>query len=113
MFLEDKIQASIFQFYHNAYCLRTHSPRCLIFAVPNGGHRTMPEILKLKATGLRAGVSDLMVNHLGTWYCVEVKTDTGIQSKEQIEFQNIVENLGTRYIIVKSLDDFKRLVTNF
>jgi hypothetical protein len=113
MFLEDKIQAEIYKYYHNQYCLRTHNPRCLIFAVPNGGRRTGAEILKLKATGLRAGVSDLMINHFGRWVCVEVKTDIGKQSNEQKEFQQIVENLGTKYFLVRSLEDFKQKVTDF
>jgi hypothetical protein len=83
----------------------------LIFSVPNGGSRNIIEAKKLKSTGLMAGVSDLIVlKPNGETIFVEIKTDVGIQSLVQIKFQNKVEELGFKYFVVRSLDDFKELI---
>lgn len=105
---EDKIQAQIFQYYHNTFCL---NEKCIIFSVPNGGHRNKAEAMKLKATGLLSGVSDLLINHFGAWHCVEVKEPLkGKQSPEQKRFERIIRGLNTSYDIVYSLDEFKALI---
>ncbi len=58
-----------------------------------------------------AGVSDLIVlKPNGETIFVEIKTDVGIQSLVQIKFQNKVEELGFKYFVVRSLDDFKELI---
>ncbi|MGN0557875.1 MAG: VRR-NUC domain-containing protein [Acutalibacteraceae bacterium] len=41
---------------------------------------------------------------------VEIKTDTGRQSKAQKHFQKTVESLGYRYVIMRSVEDAKKLV---
>ena len=117
---EDQIQAQIVQFYNNTYCLSTHENRNLIFAVPNGGLRNQVEAMKLKATGTLPGVSDLIIYHhkkieeLGIVTVlnifVEVKTKTGTQSKEQKQFEARVTKMGFKYVIVRSLDEFKEMI---
>lgn len=117
---EDQIQAEIYQFYNNSYCLTHHENRNLIFAVPNGGLRSKVEAMKLKSTGTLAGVSDLIIYHhkkieeLGVMTVlnifVEVKTETGNQSKEQKQFEARVTKMGFRYVIVRSLDEFKQII---
>lgn len=106
---EQQLQKQIFQYFHNKYCLKNQNPRCSIFSVPNGGTRNMLEAINLKATGLVAGVSDLIVLMPNRCIFVEVKTDTGIQSDKQKDFELVVSDLGFEYFLVKSLDEFKML----
>lgn len=116
---EAKIQGDIYRWYNNNYCLKSHNPRCLIFSVPNGGTRNKLEATQLKATGLLPGVSDLIVIHATyspEWGLVrqilfiEVKTDTGKQTPEQIEFEARIKALGYDYHVVRSLDEFKLIL---
>ena len=41
---------------------------------------------------------------------VEVKTPTGVQSAAQKDFQSTVKNLGFKYHLVRSLQDFKNIL---
>jgi hypothetical protein len=103
---EDQIQAEIYKWFHNEYCTKFNNPRCCIFAVPNGGLRSKHEAMKLKSTGVVAGVSDLIVLLPNRCLFIEVKTDVGRQSDKQKEFEQIVKKLGFDYQLVRSLDDF-------
>lgn len=67
--------------------------------------------MSFKATGLLAGVSDIIVI-IDKVYFIEIKTETGSQSKEQKEFQEIVTNLNQEYLIIKSLNEFKIWLNN-
>jgi len=109
---EDKVQQSIIIYFTNNYCLRHHTNRGLIFAIPNGSFRDIREAVKLKQTGTLAGASDLIVIlPNGTLLFVEVKTETGTQSEAQKEFENRVEKLGYKYRLVRSLEEFKNEIT--
>lgn len=107
---EDQIQAEIYKWYNNNFCLASHNPQCIIFSVPNGGTRNIREAILLKATGVVPGVSDLIVIKQNEIIFVEVKTEIGRQSKEQKDFQQNVEKLGFKYILVRSLEDFKQQI---
>ena len=104
---EDVIQAQIFKFYHNKFCTKLSDVPHIIFSVPNGGLRNKREALKLKATGLVAGVSDLIIINEKEVLFIEVKKLKGKQSERQLLFENKVKALGYRYLIVRSLEDFK------
>lgn len=55
------------------------------------------------------GESDLtLFQHGGTTVFIEVKTPTGRQSKKQKNFQKAVENMGYKYIIMKSVEDARQ-----
>jgi hypothetical protein len=101
MIKEDVIQAEIYKWFRNSH------PDNLIFSVPNGGTRNIREALLLKATGVVAGVSDLIIVRQNEVIFVEVKTEIGKQSKEQKKFQETVEKLSFKYLLVRSLEDFK------
>lgn len=105
---EDKIQQEIVMWYRNNYCLKKHDPRNLIFSVPNDSKDAKEQMRKI-ATGLFSGVSDLIVIHFGVVFFIEVKTEKGIQSEKQKEFQNIVENQGFNYYLIRSLEEFKKI----
>lgn len=101
---EDVIQAAVYLWYNNNYTVKGLG---ICFSIPNGGTRNIAEAVKLKATGLMAGASDLMLNHNGKWYCIELKKPGGVQSPDQKKFQARIEALGTEYKIIYSLDEFK------
>ena len=110
---EQQLQKEIFKYFHNTYCLKNQNPRCSIFSVPNGGYRNKLEAINLKATGTLAGVSDLIVL-LPNAKClfIELKTETGIQSDKQKDFEKLVSDLGFEYYLVRSLDLFKTIINN-
>lgn len=103
---EDNLQAEIFKYYHNKYCNKLANPKHAIFSVPNGGTRSVREAMTFKATGLVAGVSDLIVVQPNRIIFIEVKIAKGVQSDKQKEFEKTVKGLGFEYYIVRSLEDF-------
>ena len=107
---EARIQQTIVQWYRNSFCLVHHFPRCLIFSVPNENQH------RLMATGLTPGVSDLVVIHRNTATdspiiaFIEVKSLTGRIRPSQLQFRHHIESMGLLYSIVRSLDEFKKIV---
>ena len=90
--------------------------RLLLFAVPNGAKVSLTHARILKAEGLTAGVSDTILLKANSRYhglCIEFKTQTGRQSPEQKEFQASVEAAGYQYAIVRSFDDFDKLIKQY
>lgn len=107
---ENKLQAEIFIWYSNNYCLKSHNPRGLIFSIPNGGTRNIREAMTFKATGLLKGASDLIVIFPNGKLCfIELKMPKGVQSPEQKDFEQRVKNLGYEYHLIRTLEDFKTL----
>lgn len=85
------------------------------FSVPNEllgrlrGAAGYSRMARYKAMGLRAGVADLVVLlPNGRTAFLEVKTPTGKQSEHQKDFQNMVEFLGFKYFLVRSVDDVEK-----
>ena len=107
---EDNLQSQIVRWFNNTHCLKTNPNRCCIFSVPNGGFRNALEAMKLKATGLLAGVSDLIVLLPNQCLFIELKQEKGMQSPEQKDFENRVKNLGFDYYLIRSLEDFQKLI---
>lgn len=66
----------------------------LFWHTPNGGLRNKREAAKLKAMGVRPGVSDLIFIRRATWsldclpeiFCLELKAPNGKQNDNQIAF---------------------------
>jgi hypothetical protein len=78
---EDRLQQSICQL------LRWRGVKGLVFfSVPNGAARNPIEAHIKKSTGMRAGVSDLILLHAGKVYALELKTLKGRTTNSQIEF---------------------------
>ena len=107
---EDILQAKLYKWYHNNYCTKLNNPQHVIFSVPNGGHRSKSEAARFKATGLVAGVSDLIVVQPNKIIFIELKLEKGKQQKTQIDFENKVSALGFEYHVVRSLEEFKKIV---
>jgi hypothetical protein len=107
---ENIIQAEIYKWFNNNYCLKIHDPQCVIFSVPNGSNRNIKEAMMLQATGLVPGVSDMIVVMPKRILFVEVKNEVGVQSDKQKVFEVKVKKLGFEYHVVRNLKEFKELL---
>ena len=90
----------------------------LLFAVPNGGRRSRIEAAIMKAEGVTAGVSDLILLEPRGGYgalCIEMKTkESGSgQTEKQKEWQAATEAAGNKYVVCRSLDSFMAEVTKY
>lgn len=83
-----------------------------LFAVPNGGYRGKATAGKMKAEGVLAGVSDLILLACRGGYgalLIEMKTTEkgSAQSREQKEWQHDVIREGEyRYVVCRTIDEF-------
>jgi len=103
---EDKVQQQIFIWYTNNYCLKHHVPRCNIYSIPNDSSNAIEQMRKV-STGLQRGVADLEMWHGVNTYYIEIKTDKGVQSQFQKDWQIRCEDSGRVYVLIRSLEDFK------
>jgi len=102
---EEQLQQKIVIEYSNNYCLKNMNPRGIIFSVPN---ESTYNNKKFKNTGVLRGVSDLIIiTPKGKLYFLELKTEIGVQSEVQKDFQKRVEALGYEYKLIRSLNQFK------
>ena len=110
---EGRVQAECVQWFWNEY----PQYRGLLFHCPNEGNRSSKtDGAYRKALGLISGVSDLILlipNKLHHALCIEMKTEVGRQSESQILWQSKVEAQGFRYEVVRSLEEFKRLINEY
>ena len=109
---ESKIQSECFIWYNNTFCLKFHNPRGMMFSVPNelGGKNKISTALA-RSTGLMAGVSDtILILPNSKIIFVEFKTAKGRQSEKQKEFENRIKKHGYDYYIIRSFDEFKKII---
>ncbi len=105
---EDQIQSTCFQWHWNEY----PNERKRLFHV-NQKAKNKIEGNRMKAMGVVPGISDLIyLSKYGTIF-IEMKTETGSQSDEQKEFEQIVTYLGYKYLICRSLEQFKQIILNY
>ena len=110
---ESRIQQEIVFWFRNNYCTKLNEPQCAIFSVPNEGKNAKEQSSKI-ATGLMSGVSDLIVLLPGMRVLfVEVKDSKGTQKPRQIDFERIVTALGFPYYLVRSLEDFQKIIEKY
>ena len=66
---------------------------------------------RLKAMGMVAGVSDMMLLRQDKPpLCIEIKTEKGTQQRNQKEWQQVAEYSGAKYVVVRSLDEFQDVI---
>jgi len=81
-----------------------------IFAIPNGGARSITTAAKLKVEGVSAGVPDLYVPEWKLW--VEMKrTKGGVVDKAQKDWHEYLTAIGDRVILCRGADEAKRMVS--
>lgn len=84
----------------------------LLFAVPNGGARSRTEAAIMKAEGVTAGVTDLILL-LGRGgfnaLCIEMKTTDrrSALSDAQIEWRSLTITNGNRHVVCRTLEEFQ------
>lgn len=105
---EIQLQAACFQWAWNTY----PSTRGLLFHIPNGGSRNAIEGMQLKASGVVAGIPDLVLTWVGHAYGFELKTETGTVSTVQEKIHQIWINNGTPVYIIRSLEQFQLVFTD-
>lgn len=69
-----------------------------------------------KAQGIVSGVADLiLLIPRGKYHglMIEMKTKDGSQSIHQREWQKLVEEQGYRYVVVRSEEEFRALLTEY
>ena len=93
----------------------------LLFSIPNGGKRNVITAMILKAEGALAGVPDLFLslpkldsNMVWTHgLYIEMKTEKGKQSEAQKDFMLRVRVHGYQYEVVRSVDDFIKVIKDY
>jgi hypothetical protein len=84
-------------------------PNVLIFAIPNGGKRSVGAGRKLKAEGVVAGIPDLFIPAWDVW--VEMKrSKNGRLSPDQKKIKEYLENEGFKVIVGKGATDASRQI---
>ena len=83
-----------------------------IFAIPNGGARSLATAGRLKAEGVSSGVPDLFIPAWRLW--VEMKRSKGGSlSAEQKDWRAYLESVDYWVIVGKGADDAKRQLQAF
>jgi hypothetical protein len=83
-----------------------------IFAIPNGGIRSITTATRLKVEGVSAGVPDLFIPAWRLW--VEMKrTKGGSVSPEQKDWIAYLEGCGYTCVVAKGADQAKEMVLGF
>lgn len=90
----------------------------MLFAVPNGGGRSRIEGAVMKGEGVTAGVADLILLEARGGYgslCIEMKTrdKSSKQRPSQKAWQEAAERSGNRYVVVRSFEAFRALVSEY
>ena len=83
-----------------------------IFAIPNGGYRSMTAAAKFKAEGVSAGIPDLFVPAWRLW--VEMKRQKGGRvSPEQADWIEYLEGVGFTCIICPGSENAQAQIEAF
>lgn len=110
---EAKIQAACVAWLWNTY---PKTRGCYIH-IPNEGNRSsVIDGAARKALGLIAGAPDTFLFIPSKRYfglAVEFKTETGVQSQAQKDFQKRLEMNGYRYELCRSLEQFKTIIEEY
>ena len=81
-----------------------------LFHVPNGGTRNKIEAMQLKASGVVAGIPDLILIHDSKAYGIELKTLIGKVSDKQIKVHESWKNQGIDTFVIRTFEDFQELI---
>ena len=92
------------------YCTR-HD--VVFFAVPNGEWRTPGAGARLKATGVVAGVADLVVIIRGKAHLLELKSAKGRLSPEQWAFREAAVAAGAVYEVARTPEQAKGILASW
>ena len=103
--LETHIQQNIVKLYNYKY-----KHLFILESCPAQAQRLRSGYQRMQAEGYRPGTSDLKAYNANKIICIEVKTRTGKQSDHQKEYQSLVESHLIPYYIVRSVEEFEKVV---
>ena len=109
---EHKLQSAAFKWFRLQYPDMAHN----LFAIPNAAKRTARIGAYMKEEGLLPGVADVVLMKSNRFYgaCFfEFKTKTGRQSDSQKEWESKITQDGYKYVIIRSLDEFRKVVKQY
>ena len=90
---------------------QNHKP-VRIFAVPNGGRRSLNEATRLKAEGVSAGVPDLYIPEWNMW--IEMKRQKGgALSEEQKDWRDYLLSIGHKWHVTKGAAEAIKTITEY
>lgn len=102
---ENQLQALCYTWFHNSFpdergllCYNLNNSRNKIDGMAN------------KAMGLQKGRSDMVYYTALGAVMIEFKTESGIQSPEQKEWEKHITSVGYPYHIIRSFEQFKELI---
>lgn len=98
---EIKLQSTLFLKVWN----ELPQTRYLFFHVPNGGKRSKIEAMQLKASGVIAGIPDMLLIWNGILYAFELKTEIGKLSASQIELHKVWTKHNIKIEIIRDVND--------
>ena len=92
--------------------VRAFHPEVLCFAVPNGASVSAAQRLRLTHEGMMAGAPDLMLFRAGLPpLAIEMKTDTGKTSKEQLLAHQALRERGVVVQLCRSAEEAYNAMT--
>jgi hypothetical protein len=97
---ESEIQAAICDYLTFKGYLFSRTNNSPIYDTTRGAFRAMPKYT-------RRGWPDICLLNKGTFYAIEVKSESGAQSIEQKQLETEIILNGGKYIIVRSIDDLQ------
>lgn len=107
-------QVALFQWA--AWCVNVVPELALMFAIPNGGKRSIGTARKLKAEGVKAGVPDIFLpvaRHGYNGLFIEMKSKGGKCSAEQKRFQDAVSYVGYLCAVCYSADEAAKFIDGY
>lgn len=88
-------------------------PDLLVVWRNNIGHAVMRHGHRVTfGVGGPGGADLLGLDHRGRFLAFEIKTPIGRQSKEQLQFQQLVTRLGGLYLVMRSVDDARTFLNS-
>jgi hypothetical protein len=102
---EARIQQDCYVWFHNTY---PHLRGLLCYNLGNSPDKRTGAINR--SLGLQAGRSDMVFYFRGRALMIEFKTPTGSQQPAQKHWQNRVEGQGFGYVMVRSVEEFRRVI---
>lgn len=110
--IEEILQQQIIEAWNNSHTKihSTYPERQRLYCVYNNSVNTK-EGNKMRSMGVRKGIADLeYIQDDGKTHYIELKTETGTQSQEQIEFQELCVKLNVPYSICRSYSEFWAII---
>ena len=87
-----------------------------MFAIPNGGERNAATAARLRAEGVKSGVSDIFLakaQHPYNGLFIEMKKPKGKESAEQIKFGKHVSECGYRYAVCYTWEEARDVLIEY